>query len=96
MRLDLLERRLEDWSKFQFCFDDSESRLLELTRKNILDNFDEKHEYYKECTRVLSLFRSVDIHPFDSGNEPEWEKWNEIKQEMVKFLQDIIKEYEHH
>lgn len=87
-----LKKRLERWKDFEFNLSDDERNLLKLTEKNLVAIFSKEHENLVEFKKIKALFQSVDVHPFDSGNEPEYEKWNAAKQRMVGFLEGIVQE----
>jgi len=87
------KRILKDWRALPLRFTNETSKLLERTKRMLLELVGEAHGYFEEFKRIRHDFMWVDIHPFDSGNEEEIAKWHENKKNIILLLENIEKNY---
>ena len=86
-----LNNLLEKWRSLPFLLSNPDKRLLNRTQKYILTAFSDEHEFIIQFSRLREIFQSVDIHPFDSGNDEEIEKWHKARKDMIELLETIEK-----
>lgn len=85
-----LNELINQWKKYKFAFDDSQSKLINKTTDSIVFFFGRDHDFFREMTEIRFSFQEVIIHPLDSENDKYWQKWFKIKETMLIFLRKAL------